>query len=377
MAQLIFWTSFILLGYAYLGYPIILSMVAAIGGRKSAPEMRHLPTVTLLLSVFNEERVIAGKIANFRALDYPADRLEFIIVSDGCSDRTEEIVRSAALCDPRIRLLVQERRGGKTRALNRGAEEARGEILVFTDANALFDPAAVKMLARHFADPGVGLVGGTSHYFDAATGRTVPAGLYRRYEDRLKAGEGMSGGIVGADGAIYALRRDLYEPLPPEYINDFIHPVQVATRGFRAIQDNEAVCREPVDGGETGEMRRQTRIMAQSWRIFCTQITGLVRAGRIVYAWQFVTHKFLRWLTLPFLAAFCAATLALAAEGVLYQLALAGQAALLLLAAAGSRGASGLARVAFLFFLIHAAAITGLIRYLRGTAYVTWNPRES
>jgi hypothetical protein len=374
VALLIFWITIVLLGYAFFGYPLCLRLLAAFG-RPAHGDAQYTPLTSLILSVYNEEAVIRKKIENFLALEYPADLLELLIISDGCEDRTEEIVSSYT--SDRIRLFIQSQRGGKTLALNRGAAEARGEILLFTDANTLFDADAVHNLVRHFADPEVGLVSGASLYYDEQTGITLPTSAYRRYEDLLKAWESLVGGIVGADGAIYALRKNLYEPLIPEHINDLIHPIQVVIRGFRALQDNEAFCREPVDTVECGEMRRQTRIMAQSWRILCSQIGGLLVCGRFLYLWQLLSHKFLRWLTLPLMALLFITTVSLLGHGLWFQICFVGQSLFFALGLVGFRSNGRIPQIVFLFLLLHLAAVTGFIRYLRGTTYVTWSPRDN
>lgn len=375
MALLIFWTTIAILGYAFIGYPLCLRLLAAFG-RPSYGNELYTPLASLILSVYNEEAVIRKKIENFLALDYPADLLELLIISDGCEDRTEEIVSSYTSSD-RIKLIIQQQRGGKTLALNRGAAEARGEILIFTDANALFDADAVHLLVRHFVEPEVGLVSGASVYYDDQVGKTLPASAYRRYEDLLKGWESRGGGIVGADGAIYALRKTLYEPLIPEYINDLIHPVQVVRRGFRALQDNDAICREPVATIEGGEMRRQTRIMAQSWRILCSQTGTLLACGRVLYVWQLLSHKLLRWLTLPLMALLFVTTGSLLGHGLWYRIGFVGQSLFFVLGLTGFRSNRRIPRIIFLFLLMHLAAVTGFIRYLRGATYVTWSPRDN
>lgn len=461
----LFWLSSGLLAYAFVGYPLLLeagsrlvrraaarraaspdvSPAAPSSARPSArmaapwhsaaqadaPSVRpsagpsasspdtarvipdaDLPTVSVLLSVFDEEAVIERKILNFLALDYPAERIELCVVSDGCTDATESIV--ARYAGQRVRLVRQEARGGKTRALNRAAAEARGDVLVFTDANAMFRPDCVRRLAERLADPGVGLVSGVSVYVDAS-GDTTAGGVYRRYEEWIKSRESDLFSIVGADGAAYAMRRALYTPLAPEYINDLLHPVQVLLAGARAVSEPRAVVEEEVDApvaspgtsrGEassgmqpgpqsrprpqaqpdsqpdTGaEMRRQTRIMAQSWLICLRQLPVLVRRGCWGFVWQMLSHKVLRWATLPLLAVCAVSAVALVPRGMPYALAAAALAGGGLLAWAGARGLGGgrgwggHARTAWLFVVLHAAAVNGLYRLLRGQTFVTWTPR--
>jgi cellulose synthase/poly-beta-1,6-N-acetylglucosamine synthase-like glycosyltransferase len=253
--------------------------------------------VSILLSVYNEENVIKEKIQNFLSLDYPPELLEMVIVSDKCIDKTEEIIRS--FNSERIKLLIQEKRGGKTLALNRAASVAGGEILIFTDANSMFDKDAVRRLVGRFADPAIGLVSGRSIYLNSLNQNEELGGAYRKYEEMIKEDESKIASIVGADGAIYAMRKSLYDPLPPEYINDLIHPIQVVLKGYRAISEPRAVCREVIDETHSGELRRQTRIMAQSWLIYFSQIGELLKNLKLGYAWELTSHKFLRWLTIP------------------------------------------------------------------------------
>lgn len=374
MLTLLFWTTLLLLLYVFIGYPLGIRVLAALNGTGTQSDESFLPPVSLILSVYNEEEVIEEKIDNFLALDYPADKLEFLIISDCCSDRTDELIRSHQ--NERIRLLVQTDRSGKTKNLNWGASEARGEILVFTDANAMYDRDAVRKMVRHFADPTVGLVSGKSVYSDAE-GAVTSGGAYRRYEDFIKESESRAGGIIGADGAIYALRKTCYTPLPSQYINDFIHTIQVVLAGGRAVSDDQAICREQVEESGSGELRRQTRIMAQSWLIFLSQFGLLLRGGKLLYLWQFVSHKFLRWLTVPLMLMLFVSNGALLANGLLYQAVFIGQLLFVAGIIAGSRAKGGLVRVPYLFTLLHYAALVGLFKYLSGNMYTTWNPRNN
>lgn len=375
MAEAVFWTMLALLLYSFVGYPLAVRVLAAMAPKRHAVDEGYLAPVSIVLSVYNEEGVIREKIDNFLNLDYPQERLELIVVSDTCSDRTEEIVK--AFESNRIRLLVQEKRSGKTLNLNRGVSEAKGEIIVFTDANSMFDRDAVRKLVRHFADPSIGLVSGKSIYLNSANGTEETGGLYRRYEDYIKEQESRVCSIIGADGAIYALRKSLYAPLVPEHINDFIHTIQAVLKGQRAVSEPEAICREVVDETYDGEFRRQTRIMAQSWLIYLSQIGRLLAGGRIGYVWSLTSHKLLRWLTVPFMALLLVSTLFQVGEGALFQAALAAQILFFSMIACGRGRESGILRVAYMFALLHAASVLGLFKYLSGNIYTTWSPRNS
>ncbi len=416
-----------LLGYAFIGYPILLALLAGPRSGRLVPaggdgEKTPLPSVTMLLSVYNEEAVIGRKLENFLALRYPCDRLSLIIVSDSSTDATETIIAERIALEysgeaeherpPRITLLRQEGRLGKTAALNLAARHAQGDILLFTDADAMLRPDCVTHLAEPFSDPATGLSGGRSLYTELpfherrkknsspgetprrrrrdwapedclpAEGppelwkRASPGSLYRCYEEWIKEREGRLFGIVGADGAAYAMRRELYTPLPPEYINDLLHPVQVVLAGKKAVAVWDAVALEQRPNGEdTAEFARQTRIMAQSWLICLSFCLPLLRAGRYGFLWQFLSHKLLRWLALPLLV-LAAGAAAGTGGGPLTVLTLAGLGLLALAAGLGAKGKGGKAgRIAWLFVLQSTAALAGLARLVRGERFITWSPR--
>lgn len=368
----LFWFSLLTLVYAFIGYPLIVRLAGFLWGRKTLKDENHTPTVSVLLSVYNEEQVIRQKIENFLQLDYPEDRIELLVISDACSDQTEEIVRSFAL--DRVRLLVQEERGGKTLALNRGAMEAKGEIFVFTDANSMIRSDSVRKLMAAFADSKVGLVSGRSVYVDAEGNETL-GGIYRRYEEWIKEGESDLFSIVGADGAIYALRRDVFEPLQPEFINDLLHPIQVVSQGLKALSEPRAIVVEAGEDDGEAELKRQTRIMAQSWHVCLRHLGKLIRERRYGFVWQVLSHKMLRWLALPLLASLGFGALC-GVFDMYSTLTMIGLVIFLVLAWLGSRGRDGIARVAWMFVVLHWAALVGLCRLAKGDMFVMWDPRN-
>ncbi len=370
--SLLLYLCLFLLFYAFTLYPLLLALGAARRETGVPPAEAEPPTVSMLLSVYNEEAVIAEKIRNFQALEYPAERLELLVISDGSTDKTDELTVSAQREDPRIRLLQQEGRLGKTSALNLAAAEAKGEILFFTDADSRLRPDCLRRLVRPFADPGVGLVGGRSLYLDAQ-GRETVGSLYRRHEEWLKEREGKLYGIVGADGAVYAMRAELYRPLAPEYINDLLHPIQVVMEGRQAVAAPEALVLEPGATSDD-ELARQTRIMAQSWLVFFRHWRLLARGGCKGFLWQFFSHKVLRWSALPLLI--LAGLGALVTSGFWASATLCGLLLLAVLAFCGARGRAGrLGRAARLFVLQGTAGMLGLYRLMRGERFVIWAPR--
>ena len=368
--EVVFWICTALLIYIFIGYPLLIHVLFIFFGKKDNPAQKELPAVSLILSAYNEEDVILYKISNFQELDYPNGKLELIIVSDGSYDRTDELIRECGV--EGVRLLVQERNMGKTSALNRAVGEAKGEILVFTDANSMFDRDALKALAVRFADCEVGLVSGHTEY-QGEEG----VGAYRRYEDRIKETESGLWGIVGADGAIYAMRKSLYTTLQPQYINDFLHPLQVVLHGSRAVQEQKAVCREPLESIGLGEFKRQIRIMTQSWIIVFSMAPLMLRSRKWGALWQLFSHKVLRWLTLPLMALLLLVNLTLVGEGFVYSLSLTVQLIFYFAAWFFRHDEGGIKNLPYSFLLLHYSAIAGFIQYLKGEKYISWNPRQN
>lgn len=375
----IFWCSIFMLVYPLAVYPAILGVLSVIGimaggGKSRKKDGPAAHSVSMVLSVYNEAATIKEKISNFLALDYPADKLELIVVSDGSDDGTDELV--AACACPRVKLLRQEGRLGKTSALNLAVASAKGDLLFFTDADSMLAADCMTRITAPFADAETGLVSGRSIYHDA-DGRENEGSLYRRYEEWQKEREGRLFGIAGADGAVYAMRRELYSPLPPEYINDLLHPVQTVLAGKKALTRPDAVVFEPGMNPEGGaEFIRQTRIMAQSWLIFLKMFPALARKRRWGYLWQLTSHKLLRWLSFVFIltAMLTAPALPLWLSGLFF----AGLFIFAVAAILGARGSGGLpGRLVWLFSLQGLAALNGLYRLARGEQFVTWQPRGS
>jgi cellulose synthase/poly-beta-1,6-N-acetylglucosamine synthase-like glycosyltransferase len=378
MTAVAFWLAGALLAYTWLGYPLLLRLLAA--RRRTPPEPLGPPpaaTVSVIVAAFDEARCIRQKIDSTLAQGGLGGRLEVIVVSDGSTDATDAIV--ARHPDPRVRLIRQEPRAGKSRALNRGAAAARGDLLVFTDANAMFAPDALARLAAPFDDPGVGLV--TGHGLYAATGgdaRAVASG-YVRYEARLRAGESALGFQASADGAIYALRRTLYRDLGAAEVNDLLHPIQAVLAGFTSRFEPAAYTVEPPSHDGRQEFRRHVRIVAQGMYLLRRWLPALLAARCWRALWMLLSHRVLRWTTGPALAVALASNLLLLGQGPLYTLTLGAQGAFYALGLAGwaaERGGRRLGRLAvpYYFCLVAAAGMAGFHRFLRGGAEAVWAP---
>ena len=386
-----FWLAAALLAYTWIGYPLLLRLsrmgsfgttprssppLGAARRSRSGPRSRW-PRLSVIIAAFNEAGCIREKLDTTLAQRYPGEQLEVIVVSDGSTDATDTLV--AGHPDARVRLIRQEPRAGKSPALNRGAAAARGELLVFTDANAIFAPDALARLAAPFADPRVGLVTGHGLY-TATTGdaHAVSSG-YVRYEALLRSGESALGFQASADGAIYALRRELYRELRATEVNDLLHPIQAALAGFASRFEPDAYTVEPPsrDGGQ--EFRRHVRIVAQGMHLLRHWLPPLIAARRWGAVWMLLSHRALRWTSTPSLLVLLAADLVLLEGRAFYAAVLLGQAAFYTLAVAGwaaERAGRRLGRLAipYYFCLVAAAGTVGFYRFVRGGAQAVWAP---
>src|SRR5262245_26220421 len=243
IVQVAFWLSAALLLCVFLGYPLIMLLLSLRSSRQVTPA-HHLPSVSLIISAYNEQQVMEAKLENALALDYPKHRLEIMVVSDCSDDGTDEI--AGQFSGSGITLVRQHQRLGKSAGLNLGVSRASGEILVFSDANALYRPDAIRHLVRHFANPRVGYVVGNSRYQeDSESSQSARSeGLYWKFETWLKMSESRFHSVVGADGAIYAIRRPLFSPLRPTDINDFLNPLQIINRGYIGVFEPDAISYE-------------------------------------------------------------------------------------------------------------------------------------
>jgi glycosyltransferase involved in cell wall biosynthesis len=383
---IVFWAALAVLAYAWVGYPLILGLVARLvwRGPRASRRAGRMPMVTVVVAAFNEARVIRDKLRTSLDQRYPWDRLEVIVVSDGSSDGTDAIVENYP--DSRVTLLRQWPRAGKSLALNRAVAVARGEILVFTDADATFAPDAIARLVAGFDDTSaggapVGLVSGVGLY--AAKDRSDAPGVgngYARLETFLRTREGALGFIASADGAVYALRRALYRDLAATEVNDLLHPIQASLAGHVSRFDARAFTVEPSSQGAGQEFTRHARIIAQGYHIVAAWLPRLLAARRWRDAWILVSHRPARWTTWLWLLTTLAASAVLAQRGGLYALAFAGQVAFYSVAGVGAvaeRLGLSLGRLAlpYYFCVVSAAGLVGLMRFVRGGTQAVWNPR--
>jgi cellulose synthase/poly-beta-1,6-N-acetylglucosamine synthase-like glycosyltransferase len=329
LAAILFWLSAGLLVYTHLGYPLVLAALTR--GRLRDRRLAKgevtgsspvVPTVSLIVPAYDEEEVIADKVANALALDYPRERLQLIVASDGSSDRTAELARRAG-----AGLVLELPPGGKAAALNAAAEQAAGEILAFSDANSVWSRDALRRLVAPFADRGVGYVCGQVRFVDDAGDNLE--GAYWRYEMAVREMESALAGVTAGNGAIYAVRRDAYLPLAASGSHDLSFPFLLAKRRLRSLYAPDARASEKMVPTLEGELARKRRMMVGLWDIVVGE--GMVSPRRYppLYAFELFSHRLLRYLSpLLHLVAFLANALLLG-DGWVYDLLFAAQLALL------------------------------------------------
>jgi cellulose synthase/poly-beta-1,6-N-acetylglucosamine synthase-like glycosyltransferase len=372
--EVVFWLCAAWVVWVYLGYPVAIELI----GRLRRHEVRaesYTPPLTVIIAAFNEAAHIEATVRNKLAQDYPAEQMDIVVVSDDSDDGTDDIVLS--IDDPRVRLIRQEPRQGKTAGLNLAVPQAAGELIVFSDANSLYEPGTLRELAAAFADSKVGYATGKMIYGNP-DGSVVGDGCtgYMRYENRLRMAETKAGSVVGVDGGIDAVRRSLYRPMRPDQIPDFVLPLSVVQAGYRVVYRPQAVLKELALGEVRQEFRMRVRVSLRSlWALWDKR--ALLNPLRFpLFSFQLWSHKVLRYLAFIPLLALLPLNLLLLAEHSVYSFAMAAQAAFWMLALAGARrGAGRLTGWPFYFGMINWAAAVAFIRFLRRERQVTWTPR--
>lgn len=368
-AEVIFWIALGLLAYTHAGYPLLLrALVAARGSRDQEPARLpdgELPTVSLIVAGHDEEAVIAARVRDALALDYPRERLEVIVASDGSSDRTAAVARAAG-----ADLVLELPRGGKVAALNAAVERSRGDVLAFSDANTSWAPDALRRLVARLANPEVGYVCGQVSFRSPAGDNQE--GLYWRYEMAIRALESRLAGVTAGNGAINALRRDAFVALPPERGQDIAMPFSVVKRGRRAVYEPAARATEPMAATIGDEFGRKRRMMAGAWG---TMIGGGMlspRGYRPLYALEILSHRLLRYASPLLHLVLLGANLLALGDGAVYGVALGAQLALLAAAAIAPLVPLAPLRIARYYVAVTASSAAGLWDFLRGGVPVVW-----
>ena len=380
--EIAFWTCLGLVAYIYAGYPVcvfILTLFWRRNVRKAAIE----PRVTVVISAFNEEREIGHTLANKLSQEYPADRLDVLVVSDGSTDRTDAIVKGFTERNPgRVAFLRQEPRQGKTQAINQALAHATAEIVVFADANSIYAPNAIRMLVRNFAEPTVGYVTGNMVYTNPAESAIGEgSGSYMSYENILRALETRLGSVVGVDGGVDAIRRELYAPMRSDQLPDFVLPLCVVEQDRRVVYEPDAMVYEAALSTATEEFRMRVRVSLRAlWALYDKR--NLLNPFRYpLFAWQLISHKVLRYMAfMPIAGLFMFNVLALGQhgfyagfmvlQGLGYGLAALGH--------AFRRSGMGASRLLapYYFVVLNLACVLAFWKFVSGQKMVLWNPRK-
>lgn len=367
--------------YTYFGYPALLALLKR-GERPRSGEAPE-PAVTVLIAAFNEADVIEETVNNKLLADYPPEKLDILVVSDGSTDGTDEIVEAIAREHPdRVGLVRQEPRAGKTSGLNLVVQQARGEILIFADANSIYEEQSVRELAATFADESVGYVTGKMIYTNpdgSVTGDGCTT--YMRYENALRDLETRVGSVVGVDGGIDAVRRSLYQPMRADQLPDFVLPLKVVEQGYRVAYQPRAILRESAVTSADQEYRMRVRVTLRAmWALW--DLRGLFNPFRYpVFSWQLWSHKLMRYFAfVPQIAVFvCNVLLVGRHPAYLWllaaQVAFYGMAGLGYLSSRADRPIAG-ATIAYYFTLLNLACLHAASKFVRGQKIVLWQPRS-
>lgn len=368
--KLLFWLSIFIIFYTYALYPFLIYVIAHFCKQK-VKGIYVYPTVSILMSVHNEEKNIESKIMSLLHLDYPDQRIEILVGSDGSTDKTEEIISKYA--SHRLKLFRVQNRQGKPNMLNILAKETKAEIIVFTDARQNLDRNCLKELVKNFADDKVGSVSAALHFEDKQNKAGNGVGLYWKYEKFIRKYESAMGSMLGATGALYAIRRELFPKLPTNLILDDVYiPMSIVQKGYRAIFDNKAKLYDRYSKNAGEEFLRKTRTLAGNFQLFM-YMRWLLNPWKSPIAWQFISHKFLR-LMVPFLLIAIFICNLFILHNYFYWITMVLQIIFYGLALFGSvyKHSNRLFDIPRMFCVMNSAAVAGLYKFLTKKQKVAW-----
>ena len=380
MSVAIFWISIGLVAYTYIGFPLLVLLRSRLIPRAYRPGNIE-PSVSVIIAAYNEANCIGRKIENILGLDYPADKIELVVASDGSTDSTATIVEQYKQNGVR---LLDLPRGGKAQALNAAVAVAHGEILVFSDANSMFDAGSLQALIRPFADPTIGGVAGNQCYEGPQSKSKTDLGERRYWDlDRwLKQAESRAGNVVSATGAIYAIRKSLFQSVPEGVTDDFVTSTRVIAQGYRLIFEEKAIAWEPTAKEQRTEFGRKVRIMNRGFRsVLCMKcLLNPIRYG--FYSLQLLSHKVLRRVMVVPLIMLLVSSLMLMNADAIYRFAGYSQLAFYASAMWGFCATTldwrlpKAAALSMYFCLVNAAALVAITRLFAGRAVVLWEPQR-
>lgn len=376
-AQIVFWTGVCILAYVYLGYPLLVYLMSRVFPKITKRGYIE-PNVTVLITAFNEEKAIREKLENTLCIEYPAEKLEILVASDGSTDRTDEIVKEFATRG--VKLFRQEGRVGKTATQNNAIAHASGEIVLFSDATTTYREDVFRQLLPSFADDTVGCVAGRLIYVDDARSNVgTAARSYWNYETFLKKSESRACSLIGASGCLYAVRKSAYEPMYPEACSDFLICTNIFRKGLRSVFEPDAVCFEQTNRRASEEVRMRIRVISQTftdlWRN--RDMLNPLKSG--FFALQLISHKVLRYAVPVVLLSMLAASVIDARSSIVFAAALTIQVVFYGLAFAGwlmERAGKRLSILAWplYFVLANFASVVAFYKFLRGETYSHWEP---
>lgn len=377
--QIVFWLALAALLYTYFGYPLLVFLVSILFPKKVSKNDFE-PKVTILITAYNEEKAIRSKLENTLKIEYPKDKLEILVASDGSDDRTDEIVKEFE--NKGVRLFHQSGRKGKTYTQNKAVEKATGEIILFSDATTDYQPNVLQEILPNFADETVGCVAGKLVYVDKSNSDVGKgAKSYWNYETFIKESESNACSLIGASGCLYAVRRSAYQPMYSEACSDFLICTIVYRQGLRSIYEPNAICIEETNKRADNEMKMRIRVISQTFTDLWRNRSMMNPFKSGFYAIELISHKLFRYAVpvflflilitsavLSFTSIFFAIILLL--QIIFYGLALfAG-----ILEKAGLK--VGLLAIPLYFVLTNFASVIGFYKFLSGERYATWEPNR-
>jgi poly-beta-1,6-N-acetyl-D-glucosamine synthase len=372
--ELLLWLFILLTVYIYVGYPILLKFISKIYKKPIESDTSFTPNVTLFIAAYNEEKVIGEKLDNAIHLNYPKGKFEVIVVSDDSSDRTNEIVESYANKYSNVRLNVVKGRQGKTAALNKSVELANGEVLVFSDANSMYEKDALLHLVQHFCDDSVGGVCGELLLLNSTNSSIGESeGAYWKYEKLLKQLETKTGTSIVANGSIYAIRKLLFKPMNPNVGDDMQNPLIIIHQGKRFVYEPNAITKEETSTQSKEEFGRKVRIVTRSFTGIMHYAYTLNPFKNFDFFYKYLSHKLLRWLV-PYYMIIVFFLNLLLIEQPFYMILFVLQVLFYLLAILGLKLKSKLTYIPYYFCLVNYAALLGTLRALTGKRQSTWKP---
>ncbi|WP_026763158.1 glycosyltransferase family 2 protein [Sediminibacterium salmoneum] len=381
--HIIFWISVFIILYTYIGYGLLLYLIlklkAIIKGKKQNPEPGYTPSLTVIVAAYNEAYCIEDKILNTLALNYPAEKVTFIFITDGSTDETPSIVAKYS----QIKGMHQPGRSGKIAAVHRAMEQVSSEVVVFTDANTMLNKEALMLMCRHYIDPSVGAIAGEKRVqIDDTADATAGEGFYWKYESKLKKWDSELYSVVGAAGELFSIRTSLYTPVEPDTIlDDFMISMHIALKGYRIVYEPDAYASELASANTGEELKRKIRIAAGGVQSTIRLKSLLWPFRQPVLSFEYISHRILRWMVTPYMM-----ILALILNSIIvyssgwsniYGLMLAGQLFFYLAALLGwileqRQLKVKVFFVPYYFCLMNYAVVAGLLRYCFTEQSVLW-----